>query len=655
MGVLMGSWRSGRSRSAAGLGTALGLLLVVGTATAADWPPISDQEWQLESLDWYPNAPAVTLLHEGTLRLSRISGASSHLEVYTRIKVLTEEGTRFGTVTLLSSDVWRLRDLEGRTHLPDGRVLELPENATFTSMYSPYYTRSVVAFVMPEVVPGAIIEFRYRRYFDSLYFPEPWFFESQLPTLVNRYVCDVPESYYYDTHLHCPTGLEVVEETRDYVAGTRVSFTAERVAPLPDEPARAPFGDLACRVTYRTVAEKAHPRNPILTSWRSVLLHFLGDDRSGFTWVRAKAGATRRQARKLAAAIEAPLARAEAVFAWVRDQVATRGPGGIAPGDEHADTLFKRREATMAQKAILLQLMLDAVDVESSLGLTASRFKGRVDPALVDPGQLDSALVVAEVEGATYFLDPSDSRLGFGHLSPELEGVECLLLDQRKERWLTTPVTPAAGSSRQARLRLELGAEGELTGSGNLVLSGHHAWRALRVRPTRDETLALWSAWLGRQLPGLIVEQVQVEEEVEARRVEVWWTMRRRVEEALADEVPLVASAPLSLTENPFTLPPERRRLPVLLGFADSNRVELELSWPTGWVVDVAPPALSLDTAVGELVAAVTLDPGGRRLSVSRVFTLEQGEVATESYADLHRLWAAIVAWDSEAVVLVRE
>ena len=90
----------------------------------------------------------MTLIHEGTLYPTRLRGGPSFLEVFTRIKILSDEGTRYGTVSLVSSEVWRLRNLEGRTHLPDGRIVELAPDATFTSTYSAYYTRSVVSFVM---------------------------------------------------------------------------------------------------------------------------------------------------------------------------------------------------------------------------------------------------------------------------------------------------------------------------------------------------------------------------------------------------------------------------------------------------------------------------------------------------------------------------
>ena len=71
--------------------------------------------------------------------------------------------------------------------------------------------------------------------------------------------------------------------------------------------------------------------------------------------------------------------------------------------------------------------------------------------------------------------------------------------------------------------------------------------------------------------------------------------------------------------------------------------------------MDAVPSEKSLDTAVGELSTSLVVDADLRRLTLVRSFTLDQVEVATEDYADLHRLWAETVAWDSETVVLVQE
>ncbi len=577
---------------------------------------------------------------------------SSQVEVFTRIKILTAEGVSFGTVTLPSSDVWRLRDLEARTVLPDGRVVELDSKTIFTKTNSEDYTRSTVSFVMPEVVPGAIVDFRYRRFFDSLYFPEPWYFEGQLPIQSSRYTCDVPRQYYFETPMSCPSGIVVSRDEQDYVAGTRVTFVAERVPPLPAEPAQPPFADLACRVTFLAEAERARPRDPILSSWRNVITYIRGHQRAGYGLVRGDSNGARALARELAAAQATAQDKAAALFRYVRDNVTSRPPFGISPGELRADDVLKRGEGTMAQKAILLQLMLDAVDISASVGLTASRLNGRVDTEQVNPGQLDSAIVVAEIGGERVFLDPSDQRLGYGSLPARLEGVPCLLLDAKGETWVETPATPASASRRVCSLRLELDADGVLQGAGTLILTGHHAHVAMHLQPSPQLTSTAWQRWLeGRMQAAVVVEEVV--EAVEERRVEVRWRMQRRPLTAPADEVSVVVAQPLALGLNPFTLPPEQRRTPVMLGFADSQEVVLDLRWAPGWSLEAEPRLHGAELAVGRLTTSLKVDKDGRRLVTQRELVVGERQFDRSAYPELQKLYREAVSSDAESVVLV--
>jgi len=67
--------------------------------------------------------------------------------------------------------------------------------------------------------------------------------------------------------------------------------------------------------------------------------------------------------------------------------------------------------------------MLDAVGVDASVAWANPRNRGRVFPNVPNPRQFRSVLVVAEIDGERFFLDPSDSRCAFGGLPPALHGV----------------------------------------------------------------------------------------------------------------------------------------------------------------------------------------------------------------------------------------
>ena len=172
------------------------VLASAGPVAAKDWPQVPQSDLQLTSVAWQSDAPAVVLSEHGRFVLNDRS-LSSYLEVYRRIKILKKEGLDYGSITIRSSDYLRVKELEGRTHLPDGSIVPLPADAVFTKEYSTYYRQEMVSFAMPRVEVGSIIEYRYKIYFDSVVYPEPWYFQSALPVLHSEAEYVVPKSYQF--------------------------------------------------------------------------------------------------------------------------------------------------------------------------------------------------------------------------------------------------------------------------------------------------------------------------------------------------------------------------------------------------------------------------------------------------------------------------
>jgi hypothetical protein len=331
----------------------------------------------------------------------------------------------------------------------------------------------------------------------------------------------------------------------------------------------------------------------------------------------------------------------------------TRPPRGISPGELRLDQVFRDREGTMTQKALVLQQMLDTLDIESSIGLTGSRVSGVIDTTVIDPTQFNATIVVAQVGGERVFLDPSDPRLGYGVMSPELAGMPCLLLDERGETWVETPALDAATSRRSATVHLVVSEDGRVVGAGTLVLTGYHAVRALKVQPTDEGARYAWQSWFERRMPGFIIGDVSVDEDVEATRVEVRWRQLLREEQVLLDEVVLAVADPLTLERNPFTLEADERSTPVLLAFPDSSEVLLEVRWPKPWRLDGSPHLRAFHHSLGSLESESTIEPDLGRAVVRRAFTVNRRLVEHDDYAALRQLYSETVANDAEQLVLV--
>jgi hypothetical protein len=622
------------------------------STVAKGWKKIPEAERSLESVPFAPDAPAVVLMEKGHLVLSPKS-VSSHLEVHRRVKVLNDAGREYGTVRLFSSDYFRMKELTARTVLPDGRELPLSDDAVFNKEYSDYYGRELTSLAMPEVTPGAIVEYRYKIYFDSVLYPVPWYFQSELPILHSEYTAEFPRTFGFSYHFLGPEHRKV-EPTIDRSSKSFVAtYVLKNLPPVPDEPFSPPFEDESMRAIF---LPRKIGSTPLLQDWTSVVELFQGTPKTGYGRVRRHDGTARSAARKMLREAGSQAENAEILFRFVRDEIALEGGMSVGTRDNSCDKILADRRGTRAEQALLLQVMLKAAGIDSSLAWAGYRELGKVHQKIPNPAQFDTVLVATELEGVTVFLDPSDPDTSFGRLYHGLEGIDVLLVDRKPLEWAKTPTTPFSESMRSARVKLVVDEDGRISGEGDLTLTGHAARNRIGWKSSPEETINAWRGRLADDYPGFDVSGVKVDENVETQRVEVAWTVAQREEEVLGDEVAVSLAAPLAIESNPFSLPSADRSNTVELPFPSCDRVELELEWPEGWTVEAQPHLKTEGNLAGLVKTEIRVDEEAHRLTASRQFdrtmrTLQPGI----GYQAIQRLYRSGSKNDAEVVVLARE
>ena len=636
--------------------------LCSAASAAASFPPVTDAERSLTTVPFAPKAPAVVLSREAELRMMGYgigSEASSSLKVHSRIKILTEEGKSHGEVVIDHGSFVRLQGLEGRTLLPDGRSLPLTAATKFERLVSQREKRSVTSVAFPGVEVGAILDLSYELRFDTFLYFEPWYFSDRhLPVLHSEVIYDVPQGISIQGGSVDPFKVNVQSSKETTLFGTKLRIWADRLPPVPAEPFALPFADLATRVLILPLAyEENGWKKPLLTSWEDIskLAGEVYDEARKKD--RGVGEAARRIATTAGSAGSKSRAQAQALYAFVRDEIATDEDEEaiwVPNGSTVAQTLT-RKHGDSAEKALLLQALLHEVKLSSKLVWAGDRRQGAIDAKVVNPIWFDRVLVAVDLDGKRILLDPSDRDLGFAALSPWYEGTPALLADPKKPEIITLPETPAAESTRRAALDLNLDADGRLAGTGTLVLTGQHAWKEIHPKGTAAETADSWKEWLAGRFKEFRIADVTVEESADERRVKLAWSLRQRDEAVLGDESTLAASQPLGPASQPFVQPAAARQSPILFAFADSDEVELKLRWPDGWHIDTKPEPVRIENPTGALVISLDADAAGKALVYHRRLEIRHKELGTVNELEAVRsLFATAEKSDAQTLALSR-
>ncbi|HKV12264.1 MAG TPA: DUF3857 domain-containing protein [Thermoanaerobaculia bacterium] len=626
------------------------LFLLPLAARAADFPPVTDAERALTSVPGEPNAPAVVLFKKGEFLMAgyglQTGAPVSYLRIQVRVKILTEEGKSNGEIAISHSDFTRLQHFEGRTVLPDGRVIPVPPDARFVRKTSQSRKTFKTAVAFPSVEVGAILDYRYELKFESIFYLEPWYFSDDQPVRYSEIVFKTPPEMGVRVWNRGPA---VQKETEKTPSGYKIRGWVENLPSVPDDPYGPPFEDLAAQM----LVLPSHLSNDVklLGSWPETceLIEKYYDK------FRFRDGEARKKAREIAGT-GSPRQQAEALYRFVRDEIETEPFIGVVvdSSSSMADALSERR-ADRAEKALLLEAMLKAVKIDSHLVWAADRNRGTIDTELPNPSWFDTVLVRVDLDGQPVFLDPSDRSLGFGFLRPGYEGTPALLPDPKKPGGVVLPETPFDQNVERAEIDLTLDASGRLSGKGTLTLTGHRAWERIDWKEDDAQTLTAWKDWLAERYRSFQLSDVRFTESPDERKVTVTWAMAEREDEVLGDEATVWPSAPLGPVAQPFVQPSSSRRTAVMFDFPAREEVVLRFHWPEGWTIESFPRTIDVAKSVGALSSSAEVQEAERSLVYRRRFDRTKKTLgSSQEYEAVRALYAEVEKTDAQPLFLVR-
>ncbi|HEV8580165.1 MAG TPA: DUF3857 domain-containing protein [Thermoanaerobaculia bacterium] len=633
------------------------ILLAAGfrAAAAADFPAVAAEEQAVTSVPGEPNAPAVVLFKKGEFLMAGYGltngSLSSSLRVQVRLKILTKEGKSNGEIAIAHSDFERLRGFKGRTVLPDGRIIPVSADAKFlrkTSRSQKWFT-TAVAF--PSVQVGAILDYQYELWFDSIYYLDPWYFSEEVPVRYAEIVFKTPLDIKAQAWSRSSARVKIQRESQQHSTGYITRAWAENLPSVPDDPYGPPYTDLAAQmIMLPSAILNPDIHEPLLESWPKTC-ELIG---KYYDQVRRRDGGVAKQAREIAGT-GSPRQQAEALYRFIRDQIETEPFIGVVVGSDDAlAKVLKDGKGDRAEKALLLQAMLKAVKIDSRLVWAADRTNGAIDTQLPNPAWFDTVLVLVELGGERIFLDPSDRALGFGYLRPGYEGNAALIHDVRKPEGIVLPETPFDQNLQRAEVDLALDEKGRLSGTGTLRLTGHHAWEKIGWQDDEAQTLEAWKKWLGERYRDFQISEVKAAEAADERRVTVTWSMAQREEEVLGDETSVVPSAPLGPLAQPFVQPASSRRSAVMFDYPDREEVELRLRWPEGWKIEGLPKAAAITNGAGALSTGVEMKEAERTMVYKRRVDITDKTLETsQEYEAVRSLFAEVEKNDAQALLLV--
>ncbi|HYL97774.1 MAG TPA: DUF3857 and transglutaminase domain-containing protein [Blastocatellia bacterium] len=485
-------------------------LSIQAAPASSDWKPVKPDELALtpEAIG-QPGADAAILFREGVLADEGDTGTA--LRMYVRIKIFTDAGRRYADVQLpYRLDLGKIADVRARTIRPDGSVASVEGRDIFdklllTTAHSVWRAKT---FSLPSVVPGSIIEYRYRQTYPAGF----KYFELDL------------QSDLFIKQL----AYRIMPDRASALDLKWITFNAA-------DPSRfAPKWDGAYTITASDILpfrrESLMPPERAVKMWGWLYYSKDTETDPAKYWRKYGQDEYEREVsearpskliRRILDAIllpdDPPDRKASKIYSYIQSEIRNVSRSDIQTWklvrNKDSDETLRRRYGTPHDINRLLISMLRAAGVDARAAELATRDENFFHSSFADAIQFDSEVTaVRESDGKFKFFDPGTRFCPEGMLGWEKEGVQALVLDKDQPQFVETPVAPGSANRLARQMMVFVQADGSLRVDAIETLTGHKAMdiRASLAAISSEAQRGLIIQSIRELIPGAAVDEGSV-------------------------------------------------------------------------------------------------------------------------------------------------
>jgi Domain of Unknown Function with PDB structure (DUF3857)/Transglutaminase-like superfamily len=657
------------------VGVLLSPLIVASPSAHAQWTAPTAEELSMTTQPEVPGAPAVYLFREET--------TDDHLHmfsIYIRLKVLTERGKEFANVELpyTTGHAGRsVEDIAGRTIHPDGTIIPFVGKPYQKLVEKTQGTKFMTkVFTLPDVGIGSIIEYRYKLYYDDMYYFSPqWYIQSELWTRKGHYVW-LPIDLNGNKNLigdHgersntiswtwiLPPGNEVKQSRlpggySDQDGHTLIELNVHDIPPAPDEEFMPPIHSFTYRVlfyysAYKTTDEFWKSEGKF---WAKSRDKFIGPGpgpgvSAAVRDITAPSDTQEQKLRKLYAAVM----RLENTD-YTREHSTVEEKAEGFKEVHTTDDIWSRKRGSSDQLAALFVAMARSAGMKAWLIAVTNRDRHIFYKNYLNLSQLDDDLAIVSVDGQDQFFDPGSRYCPYQHLAWKHSMSNGLRQTDGGSELVETPRELYTFSRTQRVANLTMDQQGEVTGTVKMTFMGSPAldWRQHSL--TGDATS------LERELrasventfsQGMDVKVISIEKLDDYEQPLI---VNFGVKGAIGSSTGkrLLIPADLFEVSTRPSFPHETREVPVSFSYPNMVQDAIRINFPATLSVESLPAndATTFQTFAGH---DMTTTSTATSVSIRRNFVLGEILYMPNEYPDLRAFYSKMETKDQESVVLI--
>ena len=617
-----------------------------------DWLPITPEELKMTSEPLAPGAAAICLYRQ----VDR-DDISAHEANYKRIKILTDEGRKYGDVEIrFFREEGNINAIHARTIQPDGTV---------TNFDGKVYVKSIVkarglsylakTFTLPNVQAGTIIEYRYSFDWNPEYvYDSRWVLSDELFT--KRAVFSLKPNRLFSLNTSWPRGLPPGTAPPKVESGRPIHLETLNVPAAAIEDYMPPQLETMYRVDFSYSEGGIESDFDKFWKQEGKKRYAKLEDFTG------KHKAMEQAVAQIVSAGDSPQVKLQKIYArcqkirnlsYEPDRAQQERDREKLKDVKNVEDIWKLGYGDGTGITWLFLSLARAAELDAYPVIVSRRSDFFFNPRAMNPRQLNDNVVLVMVDGKEQYFDPGTIFTPFGLLPWSETGVAGLKLTKDGGVWVKTPLPDSSASRVERSATLKMDDHGVLAGTLTARFTG---LKAQGLRMAARETDATERQ---KQLEDEVKSWIPIEVEVALKSQPDW------------DSASDVLQADFSLTVRGWVTGAGRRAfLPVGLFSAEETHLfehaervhPIFFEYPWQEKDDVAVQ-LPLDITVASLPEGKTLDMkavafqtgaanDAGTLHLKRSVILNATLVDTKFYPNLRTFFQELRTGDQQQVLL---
>ncbi len=631
-------------------------LAICASASTLGFRPVSPDELKMTSEPKAPGAPAI-ILYRQVDRDDQTPDA--HEEVYMRIKILTEEGRKYGDIEIrFWKEFSSIVNLHARSIQPDGTIVEFKGTPFDKEIIKSRGVRyKAKTFTMPDVQVGSVLEYYYtedlsdRYIFDSHWIVSDDLFTKQAKFSLRRYEGDRP-LLFLRWNWNLPPGMDKPAMGSDHL----VHLEAHDLPAFQAEDFMPPENELKARVDF-IYSQDPFENEPdkywvnVGKKWNGALESFIGKKKAmeeAVAGIVSPSDSPEQKLRKIYARVQQIR---NTTFEQIKTEQEEKRAKEKAP--ENVGDIWKKQYGSGVDLTWLFLALARAAGFDASGVWVADRRNYFFDPKTMDGGRLSSNVVAVKLDGKDLFFDPGARFVPFGELPWDETYVQGLKLDKDGGKWTQTPLPNSSGSSIQRKADLRITDSGDLEGKVTVTFTGLEAADRRSEERLADDTAR--KKYLEDGLKSAIPSGC----EVELTNSPDWTNPSNPLVAEFTLKVPgwIAAAGHRALMPVGLFSAPEKhlfdhaeRIHPIYFDFPFERADDITLRLPPGWQIPSLPKPQTIDAKA--IVYNVEATNSNGALHLSRKLDVDVVLLPVTSYANLRIIFQGVRTGDEQQLIL---